>query len=102
MAAAQARRSRPAGSALLPLSITIDLYREDPINRSEIEQVVRQIVLARLGGANQQAAPLLRVDASARHLHLCPEDLETLFGPGANSRCTARSIRKATTRRSRP
>jgi putative phosphotransacetylase len=64
-------------------SFTIDLYREGKINRSEIEQVVRQIVLARVGGASQQDAPLLRVDASARHLHLCKEDLETLFGPGS-------------------
>ena len=64
-------------------SFTIDLYREGKINRSEIEQIVRQIVLARVGGPSQKSAPLLRVDASARHLHLCKEDLETLFGPGS-------------------
>lgn len=52
-----------------------------PVNRSEIEQIVRKIVTARLAG--RPDAPSLRVDASARHLHLCQEDLETLFGPGA-------------------
>jgi putative phosphotransacetylase len=52
-----------------------------PVNRSEIEQIVRKIVTARLGGRPE--VPTLRVDASARHLHLCQQDLETLFGPGA-------------------
>ena len=52
------------------------------INRSEIERIVRQVVMARMGPANRPAPPELRVDASARHLHLSQEDLETLFGPG--------------------
>jgi putative phosphotransacetylase len=51
-----------------------------PVNRSEIEQIVRKVVASRLGA---KPAPELRVDASARHLHLCQADLETLFGPGA-------------------
>jgi putative phosphotransacetylase len=50
------------------------------VSRSEIEQIVRQIVLARSG---RPAPPVLRVDASARHLHLCREDLEILFGPSS-------------------
>jgi putative phosphotransacetylase len=54
-----------------------------PVNRSEIEQIVRKIVTARLGAAGRPDAPTLRVDASARHLHLSQEDLETLFGPGS-------------------
>jgi putative phosphotransacetylase len=49
------------------------------ISRSEIEQIVRKIVLARA----RPEAPVLRVDASARHLHLCQADLDTLFGPGS-------------------
>jgi putative phosphotransacetylase len=53
------------------------------INRSEIEAIVRQIVLAKVGKSGQGPAPLLRVDASARHLHLSQADLETLFGPGS-------------------
>jgi putative phosphotransacetylase len=52
------------------------------VNRSEIERIVRQIVLARIGTAGGPEPPALRVDASARHLHLSQEDLETLFGPG--------------------
>jgi putative phosphotransacetylase len=56
--------------------------RGGTVSRSEIEQVVRQIVLARVGAAGRGDAPALRVDASARHLHLCRADLETLFGPG--------------------
>ena len=51
-----------------------------PVNRSEIEQIVRNVVAARFGG---KTAPELRVDASARHLHLSQADLTTLFGPGA-------------------
>lgn len=40
-------------------------------------------MLAKVGKAGESAAPLLRVDASARHLHLSQADLETLFGPGS-------------------
>jgi putative phosphotransacetylase len=51
-------------------------------DRPEIERIVRQILLARIGAAGRPEPPSLRVDASARHLHLSQEDLETLFGPG--------------------
>jgi len=51
------------------------------INRAEVEKIVRSVVLERIG--NSKAPPrTLRVDASARHMHLCKEDLEKLFGPG--------------------
>ena len=50
-------------------------------DRAAIERIVRQIVLERIG-AGRGDAPALRVDASARHLHLSCGDLETLFGPG--------------------
>lgn len=43
--------------------------------------MVREIVRARIGAATPNA-PLLRVDASARHCHLSREDLDTLFGKG--------------------
>jgi len=52
------------------------------VSRAEIERIVRQIVLAHTGSPNRPEAPALRVDASARHLHVSQEDLETLFGPG--------------------
>lgn len=53
------------------------------VSRSEIEQIVRKIVLARTAAMGRAEPPVLRVDASARHLHLSQEDLETLFGPGS-------------------
>jgi putative phosphotransacetylase len=56
------------------------------IERSTIEQIVRQIVLNQV----QQSAPVaesngkpnLAVSISARHCHLTDEHVETLFGPG--------------------
>lgn len=52
------------------------------ISRSEVETLVRQVTLAHLAQANVTVAPVLTVHASARHMHLCREDLEKLFGPG--------------------
>jgi putative phosphotransacetylase len=52
------------------------------VSRPQIEQIVRKIVLARVGAAARPEPPPLRVDASARHLHVSQEDLDTLFGPG--------------------
>jgi propanediol utilization protein len=69
-----------------------------PLDRSEVEQLVREVLTARLRSAD--AAPPAReqhavshagnhphplvVNVSARHMHVTPSDLETLFGPGAN------------------
>jgi len=56
------------------------------IDRSMVEQIVRQVALEYLGrdgakrGVNE--APLLTVMASARHMHVCREDMDILFGPG--------------------
>jgi putative phosphotransacetylase len=61
---------------------TDDATSPATVSRSEIEQIVRKIVAARVGAAGRPEPPPLRVDASARHLHVCQEDLETLFGPG--------------------
>ena len=68
------------------------------LNRSEVESLVREVLLERLRGAvapavrEQHAAepqraggpphPLV-VNVSARHMHVTPADLEVLFGPGA-------------------
>src|SRR6267142_2997234 len=60
-------------------------------DRSVIESIVRQIVLAQSGaatGKSQAAAgdsskPNLVVSISARHCHLTDEHVEILFGPGA-------------------
>jgi putative phosphotransacetylase len=53
----------------------------DPrVPRGEIERLVREIIRARQAGPS--SAPKLLVDASARHCHLCREDLDRLFGKG--------------------
>ncbi len=53
-----------------------------PLNRSQVEAIVRQIVRERLGPHSGSAQPPVPVHASARHLHLCREDLDRLFGTG--------------------
>ena len=61
-----------------------------PMPREQLERVVRQIVRQRVaagpqaGGAQGSAyTPNLVVNISARHMHLSPGDLATLFGPQA-------------------
>ncbi len=62
------------------------------LDRSIIENIVRQIVLSQSGGATASAPkpaaadstkPNLIVSISARHCHLTDEHVEILFGPGA-------------------
>ncbi|MCH5377614.1 MAG: phosphate propanoyltransferase [Planctomycetes bacterium] len=57
------------------------------IDRSSIEQIVRQIVLQRVNGrpvpGGSTMAPKLVVSISARHVHLTDEHVEILFGQGA-------------------
>ena len=55
---------------------------ESPVARSIVENIVRQVVLERLNGRKTAAPLTLAVHASARHMHLCRKDLDTLFGPG--------------------
>ena len=50
------------------------------LDRSIIEQIVREIVLQRSG--EPSAEPKLVVSISARHLHLTDEHVEILFGAG--------------------
>jgi putative phosphotransacetylase len=53
---------------------------------SVIESLVRDALLRELGrqpAAQAGSAPLLVVNSSARHMHVSPESLEILFGPGA-------------------
>lgn len=51
------------------------------LTRDVVEQIVREVVLKRLGGG-AKPGPTLAVHASARHMHVCREDLDVLFGPG--------------------
>jgi putative phosphotransacetylase len=60
------------------------------LDRSIVESIVRQIVLAQGGSSakgeavtNEMAKPNLVVSISARHCHLTDEHVEVLFGPGA-------------------
>jgi propanediol utilization protein len=55
------------------------------IDRSAIERIVREIVLAQHGGKpnGRNIADELVVSISARHVHLTDEHVEVLFGPGA-------------------
>lgn len=50
------------------------------IDRSTVEQIVREIVLAQVGGP--PGKPNLVVSVSARHVHLTDEAVESLFGAG--------------------
>jgi len=53
-------------------------------SRSTIELLVRDALFHQLGQQPlAQSAPLLVVNSSARHMHVSPESLEVLFGPGA-------------------
>jgi propanediol utilization protein len=57
-----------------------------PIDRRTVERIVREIVQQRMNGRSQAAVaarPELRVNISARHMHITEEHLEALFGPGA-------------------
>jgi propanediol utilization protein len=72
--------------------------REGALDRREVEQLVREVLTARLNGppappARERHAvaasvtggpphPLV-VNVSARHMHVTPHDLQILFGPGA-------------------
>jgi putative phosphotransacetylase len=51
------------------------------LTRELVEQIVREVVLKKMRGADRQA-PKLTVHASARHMHVCREDLDALFGAG--------------------
>jgi putative phosphotransacetylase len=52
------------------------------IDRTVVEQIVRQVALEYLGRQGNGTAPTLTVLASARHMHICREDMDVLFGPG--------------------
>jgi putative phosphotransacetylase len=52
------------------------------IDRSVVEGIVRDVVLAKLGRNGGGSGPKLAVHASARHMHVSREDLDVLFGKG--------------------
>ena len=55
-----------------------------PPSRDAVASLVREALLRQLRSeAPAGPAPVLVVNSSARHMHVSPESLETLFGPGA-------------------
>lgn len=52
------------------------------LDRSMVEQVVRQVALEYLRKGRGGAAPMLTVQASSRHMHVCRQDMDVLFGLG--------------------
>ena len=52
------------------------------INRAAIEEIVREVVLNKLGVNGTSLQSALVVQASSRHMHVCREDMDILFGPG--------------------
>jgi propanediol utilization protein len=53
-------------------------------SRSIVESLVRDALYRQIGHQPPAGvAPELRVNSSARHMHISPENLEVLFGPGA-------------------
>jgi putative phosphotransacetylase len=53
-------------------------------DRASIESLVRDALFKQMGQQAPSApAPVLLVNSSARHMHVSPESLEVLFGPGA-------------------
>jgi putative phosphotransacetylase len=55
------------------------------LHRSHIESLVRDLLLREIQSSttSSEAAPTLVVNSSARHMHISPENLEVLFGHGA-------------------
>ena len=52
--------------------------------RSLVESLVRSTLARQIGkSVRLEPAPTLLVNSSARHMHISPENLEVLFGPGA-------------------
>jgi len=52
------------------------------LDRGIVEQIVREVVLKRIGARPPNAASTLAVHASARHMHVSREHLDILYGPG--------------------
>lgn len=53
------------------------------VSRQAVESLVREVLSRQLGAAPSAPAPTLMVNSSARHMHISPQNLETLFGAGA-------------------
>lgn len=52
------------------------------IDRTTVERIVREVALEFLGRIDK-SEPQVTVQASSRHMHVCREDMDILFGPGS-------------------
>jgi len=52
-------------------------------SRFVVETLVREALFRQLGKSSPASAPTLLVNSSARHMHISPDNLEVLFGKGA-------------------
>src|SRR6516225_10620715 len=52
------------------------------IDRAMVEQIVRQVALEYLRKGQNGKVPVLTVQTSSRHMHICRADMDVLFGPG--------------------
>jgi putative phosphotransacetylase len=48
-----------------------------------VAQIVREVALEYLGREKNTQGPMLTVQTSSRHMHVCREDMDVLFGPGS-------------------
>jgi len=53
------------------------------VDRSTVEQIVRQLAFEYLHTNGDGKAPVLTVQTSSRHMHVCRADMDVLFGPGS-------------------
>jgi len=53
------------------------------IDRERVERVVTDILRGRLAARPREQSSPLVINVSARHVHITQEDVEVLFGPGA-------------------
>ena len=75
----QSQSGYPLGSGSIAGSNSVG-----SIDRSMVEQIVRQVALEYLRKGENGGAPVLTVQASSRHMHVCREDMDVLFGPGSD------------------
>lgn len=53
------------------------------ISRAQVEQIVRQVASEYLAREKRSGPSPLKVQTSSRHMHVCREDMDILFGPGS-------------------
>lgn len=53
------------------------------MNENEIREIVRSVLAQTIKSTDSNSDKAITVEASARHVHLCKNDVEALFGKGA-------------------